>query len=181
MKRICSLILAAALAAALLAGCSSGGGGESPAPSRTPEELAALYTDAINSCGSDMVEYNPPFSTYDPDDADQTLNGLILDTLGVSVDDMQAYAISMSMMNVKAYAIALILPAEGKEQTVLDAVNAYVDSTESSFSTYLPDQHEVAQNAKVETLSDGTVLLVMCEDADTVYQSIVDTLSGSAE
>ena len=34
------------------------------------------------------------------------------------------------------------------------------------------DQYEVASNAKLETLEDGTVLMVMCENQDTVFDAI---------
>ena len=37
---------------------------------------------------------------------------------------------------------------------------------------YLADQYEIAQAARLETLSDGTILLVMCQDQDKVFERI---------
>lgn len=37
---------------------------------------------------------------------------------------------------------------------------------------YLADQYEIASNARVETLEDGTILMVMCEGQDDVFTAI---------
>ena len=42
------------------------------------------------------------------------------------------------------------------------------------------DQYEIASNARLETLEDGTILLVMCEDQDAVFDAIRDTIEGAA-
>jgi hypothetical protein len=102
---------------------------------------------------------------------------LTFELLGVTEADMDAYAISLSAMNVHAYTIALILPAEGREDTVLDSLNSYVERQQQNFEFYLEDQYEIAKSAKVETLSDGTVLLLMDSNADAEYDAIVDALS----
>ena len=39
---------------------------------------------------------------------------------------MTAYAISVSLMNVQAYAVAAIQPAEGKTQAVTSALQTYI-------------------------------------------------------
>lgn len=173
LKRTISLALSLALTLGLLAGC--GGGSDTPAE-RTPEELTQLYADAINNCGSEMVEYNPVISVYDPEN--EPIIDALLEMLGLTAEDMTAFGLSLSLMNVKAYGLALIMPAEGKEQTVLDGLNGFVTLQQSNFEMYLEDQYEVAKAAKVETLADGTVLLVMCEDADAVYESITAALSA---
>ena len=45
--------------------------------------------------------------------------------------------------------------------------------------TLLADQYEVAENARLETLEDGTILLVMCEDQDTVFDAIADAVQAN--
>ena len=70
------------------------------------------------------------------------------------------------------------IPAEGKGEEVLEGVNAFVEQQKQSFQQYLADQYDIASAAKVETLEDGTVLLVMCEDQDTVLESIKTALNG---
>ena len=82
----------------------------------------------------------------------------------------------MSMMNVKAYGIAAVMPAEGKEEAVTEALQGYIDRQQQSFETYLADQYEVAKNARLETLEDGTVLMVMCEDQDTIFDGISSSI-----
>ena len=71
---------------------------------------------------------------------------------------------------------AAILPAAGKEDLVLEGLNSFVENQKRSFEQYLADQYEIAKEAKVGTLEDGTVLLVMCENQDAVYDSIKDAL-----
>ena len=157
MRRTLSLTLSALLLALALAGCADGKPAESP---KTPEEMTAAYKAAIEGARSeeDMAE-------------------LIFGLLNVSEEDMTAYAISVSAMNVRAYGVAAILPAAGKEDLVLEGLNSFVENQKRSFEQYLADQYEIAKEAKVGTLEDGTVLLVMCENQDAVYDSIKDALS----
>ena len=164
MKKILTLALSLALAVSVLAGCSGGGS----TSGKTPEELSQLYSDAITENGGELVEYNPVFTEIKEDD----MSAMILENLGLLVEDMQAFGISSSVMNVKAYGIAAVMPAEGKEDTVKDALQGYIDNQKASFEPYLADQYEVAKNAKLDVLDDGTVLMVMCEGQDTVFEAI---------
>ena len=166
MKKILTLALALALTATALVGCAGKNGGTGS--DKTPEELSQLYSDAITENGGEMVEYNPVFTEIKEDD----MSSMILENLGLLVDDMKAFGISASAMNVKAYGIAAVMPAEGKTDTVTQALQGYIDNQKASFEQYLVDQYEVASNAKLETLEDGTVLMVMCENQDTVFDAI---------
>ena len=172
MKKIFALALALALAAGVLAGCS---GGQNAASSKTPEELRQLYSDAITDNGGEMAEVNPPFNQVSEEDP---MSAMILESLGLTEEDMSAFAISMSMMNVKAYGIAAVMPADGREEAVKEALQGFIDRQKSSFETYLADQYAVAESARLETLSDGTVLMVMCEDQDTVFDAISAAILG---
>ena len=75
-------------------------------------------------------------------------------------------------MNVKAYGIAAVYPADGREAQVEDGLSAFIDQQRQNFQQYLPDQYEIAQAARLETLSDGTILMVMCKDQDGVFDRI---------
>lgn len=174
LKSIAALTMSLALTLGLLAGC--GGGQDTPTPpaEKTPEELTQLYADAINNSGCEAVEYNAVVSAYDPEDS---LLDMQLQTLGITADDMAAFGISLSLMNVQAYGIAAIRPAEGRDQAVVDGLNAFVANQQSNFEYYLADQYDIAKAARVETLSDGTVLLVMCEDSDTVFDAISNAIT----
>lgn len=163
MKRLWMLTLNLTLAVGLLAGC-----GGTASTEKTPEELTTLYQDAITQNGGEMVEYNPVISQVQEGDQSQ----VVLDSLGLTAEDMKAFGISMSMMNVKAYGIAAIMPTQGKEDTVTQALQDFIDRQQQNFELYLQDQYEVAKNARLETLQDGTVLMVMCEDQDSVFDAI---------
>ena len=170
MKKSGALLCAAALALSALAGCS-GGGGE-----RSPEEWTQLYQEVITQHGGEMVEYNPVITQFDQEDA---ASALVLESLGLEKEDVEALGVSASAMNTKAYAIAAIRPAQGREEAVREALQGYIQRQQSSFQFYLPDQYQVAQEARLETLEDGTVLLVMCQDGDTVFAAIQEALAQS--
>lgn len=171
MKKMIALALTLALAAGVLAGCS----GQSAASSKTPEELTQLYADAITQNGGEMAQVNPPITQVSEEDP---MSAMILESLGLTEEDMTAFAISMSMMNVKAYGIAAVMPADSREEAVKEALQGFIDRQKSSFETYLADQYAVAESARLETLSDGTVLMVMCEDQDTVFDAVSGAILG---
>ena len=172
MKKMFALALTLALAVGVLAGCS---GGQNAASSKTPEELRQLYSDAITQNGGEMAEVNPPLSQVSEEDP---MSGMLLESMGLAQEDMEAFAISTSMMNVKAYGIAAVMPAEGREEAVQEALQGFIDRQQQNFELYLADQYEVAKSARLETLSDGTVLMVMCEGQDTVFDGIAAAIQG---
>ncbi len=171
MKKMLTLALALALTVTALAGCAGKNGTTSD---KTPEELTELYSDAITENGGEMVEYNPVFTEVSEED----MSAMILQNLGLLVEDMKAFAVSASAMNVQAYCIAAVMPAEGKTDAVTQALQGYIDSQKASFEQYLVDQYEVASSAKLETLGDGTVLMVMCQDQDTVFDAISNAIQN---
>lgn len=150
----------------------SSGGSSSDSSSNSSQsaekDWAKLYSSAITNNGGEMVTYNPVFTKVQDGD----LSGMIVETMGLNTGDMAAFGISASAMNVKAYGIAAVKPAAGKEAAVKQALQSYIDKTKSNFEQYLADQYEVASSARLETLSDGTILMVMCEDQDTVFNAI---------
>ena len=151
---------------ALLAGC-----GTSSQPSAlTAEERTQLYQTAIESARD--AEMNEAIGILT--DTGDDMADVIFELLGVTAADMSAFALSVSPMNIKAY------PAAGKSDAVLEGLNAFIDRQKQSFEQYLADQYEIASNARLETLEDGTILLVMCEDQDAVFDAIRDTIEGAA-
>lgn len=171
MKRILPLLLALTL---LLSACGPKEGGQT---AKTPEELAQAYTDAINAArDEEMNGYFPVVTnTSDADPAEQEMTFAML---GFAPEDVQAYGVSLSLMNVSAYAIVAAMPAEGKEETVKKGLESYIESQKSSFEFYLEDQYDIAASAKLDKLSDGTYLLVMSEGQDAVFDSIKTALEG---
>ena len=179
MKKLLSLTLAAVMALGLLAGCSGSKNDSSndngTSSSKTPEELVALYTDAINNCGSEMVEYNPVVSEFKEEDG----TSFLLELLGLSTEDFTAAAVSLSQMNTQAYTIAAFMPAADKAETILEALQTYHTNQQAAFERYLEDQYEIACAARLETLSDGTIFFVMTEGQDAAFDSIKETIENA--
>ena len=168
MKRIVALCLALCL---MLCAC----GGKPQEEKKTPEELAQAYSQAITAArDEEMNQYFPVMTNTGENDP--TEQEMVFSVLGFAPEDVTAYGVSLSLMNVNAYAIAAVMPAEGKEETVKTGLENYVESQKSSFEFYLEDQFAIASGARVETLDDGTLLLVMTEDQDTVLESIKTSL-----
>ena len=161
---------AMALSMLALAGCSNQSSNASTP--KTPEELTTLYADAIMANGGEMAEYNPVISEFNEESA------MILEMFGLEADEVSAFGVSTSPMMVKAYGIAAVMPAEGEHDDVVEDLQAFIDLKQSQFEFYLPDQYEISLNARLETLEDGTVLMVMTEDQDTVFENISKTILG---
>lgn len=171
-------------------------GGTAPAPNTlTPEELAEKYEAALRAAQSGN-EYAPPIFTnvsdyhflivegFEDDFTEEEwksqfedYKSMLFQLTGLDPADMQAYAMAINLMNISVDAVALIMPVSGHEQTVTDALKAYVAQVQQSFQQYLPDQYEIAKQARIETLADGTLVLVMCEGGSSVLETIKKELA----
>ena len=81
-------------------------------------------------------------------------------------------------MMVSVYGVAIVKPAEGRTQDVVDAMDAYVQSQQKAMERYLEDQYEIASAARVVTVPTGEVVMVCCEDSDTVLENIKKALAA---
>lgn len=169
MKKV---ITCALLFSLILTGCTS----RKQEQTLSPDEREDLYETAITAARSQ--EINEAFPLIH--DTDDDMSAVVFEQLGITAADMTAYAISVSLMNVKAYAVAAIYPAAGRENAVLDGLRAFVDNQVQSFKQYLIDQYEIAVNTRLETLEDGTILLVMSENQDSVFDAIKDVIERKA-
>lgn len=132
------------------------------------DKLASAITGARDQELNDAV---PILSTTDDD-----LAPFLFPQLGFDPDFAQGFAISASGMNVKAYCIAAILPVEGQEEAVIAGLEGFKATKIQEFTGYLADQLEVAESARIETLADGTILMVMSETMDADFDAIVENL-----
>lgn len=140
-----------------------------PAPEVKPDEPAdhtRRYVDALNNSGCELLQYNQIYTAQSPDAAQA------LEYVGLTPDVVSSFAVSFSMVNTKAFGLAAVMPAPGRQQAVTDGLNSYVARVQQIFERYLPDQYEIAKAAKLVTLSDGTVVLAMCEGQDAVLANI---------
>ena len=98
--------------------------------------------------------------------------------LGLEDGDYEDFAASVSIMNVRSYGIAIVKPVEGKVEAVQEALENYVTSQQLAMQNYLADQYEIAKAATVTTVPSGEVVLVCCEDSDTVLAAIEAALAA---
>ena len=166
MKRILPLLLALAF---ILSAC----GGKDEGAQKTPEELNKAYAEAITAAQSQ--DERDAFPQIAPDDE---MFELVLGTMGITPEDLTAPALMVSVRGIQAYSVAALMPAEGKEDAVRQGLETYIQNQKSNFQFYLEDQYQIAADAKLEELSDGTFLLVMCEGQDKVFDSIKAALEG---
>lgn len=145
-------------------------------PSTAPETEApatSALADAITSARTD--EENEAYPVFSDKAA---IEDAYYQVVGFTAADVDDIAMSVSLINIKAYGIVIAKPAEGCADTVKAGLQAFIDNQCASFETYLADQYEIAKNAKLETLDDGTIVMVMCANADTVYDAIVAALAA---
>ena len=156
-----SLMLVSAFTA-----CSSDKGGK--------EITNATLVEAITNSGAEGVEYNPVtgLDSEESEDLD-----LFFQMYEMDKENFEAGAFSVSLMNIKAYAIMAVMPKEGAEEAALEDIQSYVDAMNQAFEHYLADQYEVAQNAILKVQDNGLIILVMTEDAQTIYDNIVAALA----
>lgn len=156
-----AIIIPLLLALFLLSAC----GGTPSAADHSPEDLAAAIQSARDEEENQVF---PVLTTFEDE--------FIFSLLGLTEADVSACAVSVSPMNVHAYGIALVVPAEGKTEAVQAGLQGFIDLQTQSFEHYLADQYNIAKNAVLETLPDGTVLLVMCENSQQVAEAIQNAL-----
>lgn len=203
MKKIIAAVLCLTMCLALMSACgtenepavtdpaASGEPSAAPTESAGPEETgepseapetetpetetpaAGALADAITAARTD--EENEAYPVFADKDA---VEDAYYQVVGFTAADVDELAMSVSLINIKAYGIVIAKPAEGCADTVKAGLQAFIDTQCANFETYLADQYEIAKNAKLETLDDGTIVMVMCENADTVYEAIVSAISA---
>ena len=189
MKSMTKRLLAALLAVAALfalAGCS-----KSDKADAAPKDYTKILHDArpdedneyymIFSPGKEgkfTARYGYSESYEDADQLDEEIRNMLFPLLNLEEGDYTDFAASVSGMMVQSYAIAIVKPAEGKQQAVFDAMDAYVQSQQKSMEHYLEDQYQIASAARVATVPTGEVVMVCCEDSDTVFENIKKALAA---
>ena len=144
-----------------------------PDDTTEPETGSSALADAITAARSD--EDNEAYQVMSDKNA---IEDMYYQVVGFTADDVDEVAMCVSLINIKAYGIVVAKPAEGCAETVKAGLQAFIDTQCANFETYLADQYEIAKNAKLETLDDGTIVMVMCENTDTFYESIVAALAA---
>lgn len=174
MKK-CLPIASLLMAALLLCSCGSASSGtvtsSQPAVSSSgPHGSTANYKAVIEAARDSELN---SLAMYDvvtsPEDS---LYGQIFDSYDFVANDYERYAISAGTIITISYGVFIILPKEGRHDAVMAQVQTFVAQQQSAMENYLQDQYEIAKGALIKTASTGEILLVMCEDAETVMSKI---------
>ena len=118
MKKSITLMLVLAFVIAVFSGCAS----TSKTDGLSPEELEKLYAKAITDARDDELNSAFPVMLGSEESEDEVVAEMLLELLGFKSEDAEAYAMSVSLMNVKAYGIVVVKPAEGKADAVKDGL-----------------------------------------------------------
>lgn len=188
MKSMTKRLLAALLAVTALfalAGCS-----KSDKADAAPKDYTKILHDArpdedneyymIFSPGEDgkfTAQYGYSDS-YDAAQLDEEIRNMLLPLLNLEEDMYTDFAASVSGMMVQSYGIAIVKPAEGKQQAVSEALDAYVQSQMQSMEHYLEDQYQIAASSHISTAPTGEVILVCCENPEAVMNAIKTALAA---
>ena len=139
--------------------------------SRDQETNDSLPVLGAKAGESAVYTYLPSSMENGPEAAAQMAD-MVMQTLTLTPDQLQQYAFSISLINVKAYGVGVFMPAEGQTEAVKAALEDFVVNQQKSFENYLADQYEIAKQAKVEVLPTGEVVLVMCENSSEAFSTI---------
>ena len=176
-----ALVLALGLCA-LLAGCGSKASSDSGTPKDYAKILQEARTDEFNEAYPILSKGDSGFVLEGANAADmadedkERMGDMMLELMGLDPADMADYALSVSLMNVKSYGVAIILPAEGRSDAVKTSLQNFIQSQQSAQEFYLPDQYEIAKDARLTQAADGSWVLVMSEDATAVNDAILAAL-----
>lgn len=185
MKRIIASLLAGLCLLALV-GCSAGSKADSAAPKDYSQIIHDARTDEDNEYdmiftkGEDgkFTAIDGYSAEYEADQLSDEVANMMMPLLGLEDDMYDDFAASVSGMMVRVYGVAIVKPAEGKTQDVVDAMDAYVQGQQKSMEHYLEDQYQIASAARVATVPTGEVVMVCCEDSDTVFENIKKALAA---
>ena len=191
LKRIFAALLAGAALLALV-GCGTSGSTGKPASSAasTPKDYTQILHDArdaedneyymIFTKGADG-KYTAQYGyskDYEADQLHDEIANMMMPMLNLEDGMAEDFAASLSTMMVQSYGVAIVKPAEGKTQEVVDAMDAYIQNQQQTMEHYLEDQYQIAASAKVATVRTGEVVMVCCENRDAVMNAIKTALAA---
>ena len=169
-KRILAALLALGCALLVFTGCGS-------KKDTTPKDYTQIIHDAREAEDNDYYMIFSPAedgkftaqygysASYPADDLNDEIQNMLLPLLDLPEGSYTDLAASLSAMMVQSYGVAIVKPAEGKTQEVVDAMDAYI-------------QNQIAAAAKVATVPTGEVVMVCCENSDAVMNAIKTALAA---
>ena len=159
--RLLSLVLALLL---VCTGCSS-----RPLTGIEPrQDYAAILRQFLPASSQMSILTGPSQDTYG-----------LLELYELTDQLMEQFAITLSPSNNTPYALAIILPEAGQQETLLEKLQALVEQKQLVYRDYLPKEYAIAADAKLETMDTGEVVLAMCPDSDEVMEEIRQQLEDA--
>ncbi len=163
-KNVWALLMALFLILALLVGCAGGNGGAaaSPSPEESPSPTPSLTaTEIWEAITTEVPEENILASAMDLDE--ETLEALY----GITADQLESYVCKVPMMNVHASEVFIAVVKDGEMEAVQAGIESRLHSLDATWSTYLPDQYTLVQDART-VVSGNYILMVVSQEADAV-------------
>ena len=182
-KRILAALLALGCALLVFTGCGS-------KKDTTPKDYTQIIHDAREAEDNDYYMIFSPAedgkftaqygysASYPAEDLNDEIQNMLLPLLDLPEGSYTDLAASLSSMMVQSYGIAIVKPAEGKQQAVSEALDAYVQSQMQSMEHYLEDQYQIAASSHISTAPTGEVILVCCENPEAVMNAIKTALAA---
>ncbi len=129
--------------------------------------LIYLVTDDMEEAVKVVNDTKEPLFAMIMNLTDDNLESMI----GINPKDLKDYVIylPMSITNTNLYMV--IEPEKGAKDTVVKAVDEYLNRLEKNFETYLPDQYEIIKNRKETTYGDY-LIYIASTDNDRVLKEI---------
>jgi hypothetical protein len=162
MTKKIQLIIALSLVLLLiLSGCSTG----KPTGGSKDKDISQTFMDRV----SDKIEVLELMETDD-----EFFGEFFENTYGLSLDDIEDYAIMEPTMGMSAWAIAMFkMKDSSKTQDGLAAAKARGDKIAETFKDYMPAQYEIAKNY-IAIEKNGYILLAVGADAEKVEAIFVE-------
>ena len=185
MKRIIACLMAGILMLALV-GCGTSGSSSAAAKkdytqilhdARSDEDNEYLMIFTKGEDGKFTAQYGYS-AEYEADQLSDEVANMMMPLLGLEDGMYDDFAASVSGMMVSVYGVAIVKPAEGRTQDVVDAMDAYVQSQMQSMEHYLEDQYQIAASSHISTAPTGEVILVCCENPEAVMNAIKTALAA---
>ena len=150
--------------------------------------LLLALTLSLTACGQPAAPSTQDYAQVIRDNASEGSIGIVtsaqedefglLELYGLDPDQMERFAVSISPVNLTAYAVMIVLPTGDGAADVDKALQGFIQKQTDAFRDYLPDQYAIAQEAKLVTRPGGERILVMCQDADQILQKIQKALDA---
>ncbi|MGI6028200.1 MAG: DUF4358 domain-containing protein [Candidatus Heteroscillospira sp.] len=131
----------------------------SAAPEPTEEPAAVSCADILAQIQSQLGSELPSFMSGTADD--------LLALYGIDSSNVEEFSLNMPMMMVHATEIFIAKASSDNMETVKNGIALRKQNLLDQWSTYLPEQYELVENAKTVTSGDY-ILFVVAPSADTI-------------